>query len=60
MALKIKLHGDKGLLWGRNNEQRHIEELKKGNIQAKMKPEDNLDQLKVCWQFQYGWKSSGL
>lgn len=22
----------------------------KGNIQAKTKPEDNLDQLKVCWQ----------
>lgn len=51
MVIKIKLHGDKGLLRGRNNEQRHIElKKKKGNIQAKMKPEDNLDQLKVCWQ----------
>lgn len=46
---RCKLDDCTGPHWGRSKEQRSIEELE-GNIQAKTKPEDNLDQSKVCWQ----------
>lgn len=49
IAIVIKLHDYMGPHWGRSKD-RGVLRSWKGSIQAKSKPEENLDQLKVCWQ----------